>query len=326
MSQLKTVLIVGGSGYLGTHLALKLREGYKVFATFHKRRTPLLGVTQIPLDLEDRDWTKRVAHMTHPDVVIYAAGYHPYRSYFDSPLQSKPGMDQELRHRMTHHQAKDVFRKERSHSDGPSMLTNFAEIMQSKFIYVSSHHVFDGSKGNYHENDTLLPLTHLGKMKSAGESVVKNKCLNFIVLRSSPLIGRGNSSSLSFIDRLRMSLDRGLRCEIADYEYHSFSSIYAFCELVQKLVESGIRNKLLHHGGLTKLSYFQLAQYFAKRFGYDERLIAKKEIPSQLLSYADRSSFDYSLNFTQSVETLKVKPLFLEESFDLIEEMLIPHF
>ena len=45
MAGTKAILIIGGSGFVGTHLALKLREGYKVFATYHTKRFAIPGVT-----------------------------------------------------------------------------------------------------------------------------------------------------------------------------------------------------------------------------------------------------------------------------------------
>ena len=53
---MKSVLIVGGSGFVGTHLALKLRDAYKVFATYQKHPIRMRGVTCIPFDADNAEF------------------------------------------------------------------------------------------------------------------------------------------------------------------------------------------------------------------------------------------------------------------------------
>jgi nucleoside-diphosphate-sugar epimerase len=62
----KAVLIIGGSGFIGTHLALKLRETYKVFLTYNTHPVLIPGTTPIPFNVEGRDWAKRLAYTTQP--------------------------------------------------------------------------------------------------------------------------------------------------------------------------------------------------------------------------------------------------------------------
>jgi dTDP-4-dehydrorhamnose reductase len=295
----KSILIIGGSGFIGTHLAMTLREDYKVFATYHTRPVAMRGVTYIPFNVENRTWIKRISQMARPDVVIYSVGANPKGKVTDRNFRNY----------------------ELLHAAGPATVLGATDLVQPRFIYLSNAYVFDGTRGDYHETDTVLPGTYLGKLKISGENVVKSKSLNYIILRSSPLIGRGNGIHLSFLDRLRMSLDRNKRFEANQNEIHSFGLVQGFCDTVQRLIESGVRNRILHYGGLTKLSTYDLTREFAKRFKYDPNLIVS---PGTASSEGLETNLDYSLNSTQSTETLKIKPLLLEESFDLIDQQLIP--
>ncbi|MGC8000619.1 hypothetical protein, partial [Salmonella enterica] len=76
-----------------------------------------------------------------------------------------------------------------------------------------------------------------------------------------------------FLDKLRMVLDRGQRIEISGQELHSFAPVTALADVVERAAESGIRNRTLHFGGLTKVSYHEFARAFARRFGYDPNLV-----------------------------------------------------
>ncbi len=318
MAHTRAVLIVGGSGFIGTHLALRLRDQFKVFATHLKHRINIPGVTSVPLDVDNKDWSKRVAYTCKPDVVIYACGFNNVKWAEDN--------------------TKDA---EFVHTSGAGTLTNAADIFQPKFIYLSNCHVFDGSRGNYHETDTVLPATALGKAKLGGENFVRGRSLNYVIVRSSPLIGRGNGLSLSFLDRLRMALDRGERVELSTNEVHSYAHISGLVDLIARVADSGIRNKILHFGGLTKVNSLEWGRAFAERFGYDPKLVMEAQIKVQAeeekakqqqeqpnkkkaFSAPDLGNRDYSLNSSLAIEMLKVKPLLMEQCFDLIEKDLVP--
>lgn len=300
MAKTRAVLIIGGSGYIGTHLALKLREGYKVFATYHKHKLEIPGVSFFPLNVHDRTGIRRIVYTTQPDVIIYAAGSNNLDWAEAEPRDA-----------------------ERVHTGGPATVSNVSEILQPKFIFLSNCFVFDGHRGNYHETDTVLPASIMGKVKVGGENFIRGKSLNYVIVRSSPLFGRGNGTSLTFLDHLRMKLDLGERVELPASMLHSFAPIGGFIDLIAKLVDSGPRNKMLHYGGLTRASHYDFGKEFARRFGYDPKLV----IPSRPAAQSGRSEsalIDYSLNSTAAVEMLKIKPFLLEESLDLLKQHLVP--
>jgi dTDP-4-dehydrorhamnose reductase len=299
--QTRSVLIIGGSGFVGTSLALRMREQFKVFATYHSHPIRIPGVTALPLAADNRNWAKRVVYTAKPDAIIYVGGSN-------SPEEA------EADPRMAEH----------VHVGGPVTASEVSDILQPKFIYLSNCYVFDGARGNYHETDTVLPDLALGKSKLGGENFIRGRSLNWVVVRSSPLIGRGNGHRLSSLDRIRMKLDRGERIELANHETHSVSHVAGLAEMLVKLVESGVRNKVLHFGGLTKVTQYEWGLRFAERFGYDKSLIAPSRAMHMRKGIASDIHGDYSLNCTQAALALKIKPLLLEESLDLIQKQLVP--
>lgn len=301
MRATKAVLIIGGSGFIGSQLALFLRERYRVYATYGTHPVNFPGVTFLPMLVENRNWIKRTIYSIKPDAIVYVAGNNN-REWTDRNLRKAEAM----------------------HSVGAATLATSSDIIQPKYIYLSNSYVFDGVKGNYHEGDTVLPATMLGKMKLSGENIVKGKSLNYLILRSSPVFGIGCGANLSYVDRLRMCLERKIRFEASPYEIHSFAPVEGLCDLFRRVIESGVKNKVVHYGGLTKMTYYEFAVTFAERFGYDKRLIVAKGTMFKKAGFADDHVFDFSLNSTNAVDTLKVKPLLLEQSFDLIEKKLVP--
>jgi dTDP-4-dehydrorhamnose reductase len=296
VQRIKSVLIIGGSGFIGARLALHLRDSFKVFATYHTRRPRIPGITTLPLSVDGRDWCKRVAFTAQPDAIVYLAGHEDLFWAEKSPRDA-----------------------DRLHTAGAATISNVSDLLHPKFIYVSNCFVFDGERGNYRETDTVLPHYALGKAKLGGENYIRGRSLNYLIVRSSPIIGRAAAQGAfhaSLLDKIRMELDRGKRLELSRGELYSYGSVEGLCEVISSLISSGIRNRIFHYGGLTKVTPYELGRAFAKRFGYNPDLVVGNETREENVQ-------DYSLNCTQIAETLKLKPLLLEESFDLIEKQLV---
>jgi dTDP-4-dehydrorhamnose reductase len=306
---IRSVLIVGGSGFLGTHIAQRLRDGYKVFITYHSHPITIPGVTCLPMNIENRTWVKSVIQMSRPDYIVYVPGPSPYMR-----------------------KGYDFTELEKIFSKGAATLLSIAEMIQPKFIYLSNSEVFDGERGNYHEGESAIPHNAYGKAKISGENLIRGRSMNSIIIRCSPVFGRGNGLNTSFLDRIRTHLDQGKTIELPANEIHSFAPVEGLADMIGEIIaHPTIRNRSFHYGGLTKMTWADFGKAFARRFGYDPRLIIPTNParePTGNSTRTDRRDSgekfkDYSLNSTQSVELLKIKPLLLQESFDLIEKKLI---
>ncbi len=298
MRHKKTILVIGGSGFLGSRIAMRLRDNFKVFATFRMNPVQLPGVSCIPFEISDRNWVKRVLYQTEPEVIIYAAGKENVGWCELYPRDA-----------------------ERLHTAGAASLSTMSTILQPKFIYLSDSYVFDGKKGNYKEDDIVLPLTSLGKTKIGGENYIRGKSLNYIVVRTSPVFGRGIGVNKSWLDRLRMKLSRGEKVELSTQEIHSFAPISGFLDLMARLADSGPKNKILHYGGLTKITTYEFGVEFAKRFGFSPDLVAPAK--PQGVRHEVVPTYDYSLNSSNVIHTLKTNAFLLEEAFDLLEKEFV---
>lgn len=276
MHRYKTILIVGGSGFLGTHLCLRLRDNYKVFATYHKNPTHIPGVTFFPLDAMKRDFAKRLVYTIRPEVILFVAGSNDVVWAEKNPRDA-----------------------DRIHTGGSVNISTVSEIFQPKFIYLSNSYVFDGKRGNYHETDAVLPDTALGKSKLSSENFIKSKSLNFCILRSSPVFGRGNVKHTSLVDQLRISFAKNQRIELSNDAYHSWVSMPHFLQAVEGLVENPQRKKIYHLGGLTRATAFEFGREFAREFGYSPDLV-------QPLG-ARTPELDFSLNSSQLLKQISMR-------------------
>ena len=72
-----TLLLTGGSGYLGQHLAPHAAELYSLVTTYHTRPTEVTAGQAIPLDLTDRDGVLQQIRQLQPQAIIHAAAINP---------------------------------------------------------------------------------------------------------------------------------------------------------------------------------------------------------------------------------------------------------
>ncbi len=68
------VLVIGGSGYLGSAICAGLRDQYEVFGTYKYNEYRMEGVTSFSFDLINGDDVHQVLRRFRPDCVIFAGG------------------------------------------------------------------------------------------------------------------------------------------------------------------------------------------------------------------------------------------------------------
>ena len=74
--------------------------------------------------------------------------------------------------------------------DGSANLADFCEQAATPLIYVSTDYVFDGSKaGPYTDDDPVAPLGVYGQSKEAGETEVRRRIQEHLIIRTAWLYG-----------------------------------------------------------------------------------------------------------------------------------------
>ncbi len=293
---METVLIIGGSGFLGSHLAARLKGGYRVVTTRFRHSLRMSGVTEYPLTVSQNEWAKELVMGIQPQIVIYAAGSCDLR-WTEDPENAR-----EL---------------ELQNITGSTTLMAASQLVGSRFIYVSSALVFDGTRGNYHESDVLVPNTGFGRSKLSAENSIRSRALNYLLVRSAPLLGRGPAGNPSLLDRWLHQWGHGRPVELDERVRHSYAPVEEFADWMVRCIESGTKNRTLHFGGLSRCTEHELGTNLAKRLGVPDSLVVRKS------AKADAQMRDYSLNTSASVRALEVKPLFLKQSLDLVEKRLL---
>ena len=143
MSQ-RTLLITGGSGYLGSHL-IRLAKHWVVHATFFQHEpSPNPNATFHQCDLRNKEQVESLLTTVRPTVLIHTACSNQNQTNLESIRPSALNL------------AKAALR------------------INARFIHVSTDLVFDGQHGPYSEESQPAPFLEYGLAKAQAEDIVKN--------------------------------------------------------------------------------------------------------------------------------------------------------
>ena len=153
------IVITGGSGRFGKELK-KIRTNYKVFYPSSKS-----------LDVTNEKSIRHYLKRKRPKTLIHIAGL------------SRP---------MVLHE-KNISKSIKLNIIGTANVVSVCSEMKIKLVYVSTGYVYPGKKGNYKENDPLMPWNNYGWSKLGGESSVQ--------MYKNSLILRANISQSPFVHK-----------------------------------------------------------------------------------------------------------------------------
>lgn len=228
------VLIVGGSGFLGTELARQaVAAGWETAGTYCSRPGSVPGVSWHRLDLRAPGHVGKVLAAVAPTVVINA---------------TSGGSDWAVT------------------ADGSIRVAMAAAAQRGcRLVHVSSDAVFSGSRIHYDESCPPDPVTAYGAAKAAAESAVRLLAPAAAVVRTSLIIGHGESVHERLVHAMAAGTHDGVlftddvRCPVQ------------VADLASALWELALSDGagMFHVAGADALSRHELGTLIARRDGLD---------------------------------------------------------
>lgn len=271
---LKRVLVIGGSGLLGTSLINQYKHDYQVFST-HLHNQPK-DVTSIRLNLLDVDSITKTVEKVSPDLIIHTAA------------------------------AKDISWCQNNEKDahainveGTRHVVRAAKSIDARLVYISTDAVFDGVRGFYNEGDKVSPVNIYGKTKHEGE----NECILYkksLVLRSAFFGFSIYREKESFIPNSVRKLSKDEIVYAAKDRLSNPLEVSLLSNIIRELEEKGLSG-LFHVGCAEYMNNFDVGKKIAEIFGFEPSLVRE----TRLSDIKERAIFDYPLN--TSLDTKKVR-------------------
>jgi len=162
---------------------------------------------------------------------------------------------------------------ELAHLVNSKAVENLAQLCKKSNIFLvhySSDYVFDGKKGDlYTEVDTPNPLNEYGKSKLSGENITRDSLTDYLVFRTSWVIGRGKQNFLYKLMNWAKE-NRVLKISSDETSVPTYTEDIANVTLLS--LERGL-NGLYHLTNSGYASRYELAKYFIDKMELENVII-----------------------------------------------------
>jgi dTDP-4-dehydrorhamnose reductase len=242
----RRLLVIGGSGELGQQLVSAARD-CEVHATYLTHPRPVNNAGWHRLDITDRQAIQQLTAQLRPDAIIHTAVSDRDRPKFSSDAGFRAAI-----------------------VDGGRYVAEAAAEAGARCIVLSTDLVFDGTQGNYTEEDPPNPIMAYGQAKADMEHALLAMGTDLVIVRTSLILTLEPMGKhvTWIVDALRQGEARNLftdelRCPIWSDQ------------LAAALLELSTLNYrgLLHVAGPEATHRYALGLALADHFGLDSSLI-----------------------------------------------------
>jgi len=274
------LLIIGGSGLLGSVLIDYALPKHEIFSTYNKNSILKDDVnwTQIEL-LDDRNKITDLIDTIRPQCVIHTAA-HPSVDLCEK--------DPEVANRL--------------HVDITKDISISCKKNNSKLIYLSTDAVFGGQLDKrYIETDRSNPINHYGKTKLAAEKIILDANSDNVVLRTAVIYGWHKKSR--FTNWILEYLKDGKTVDPYIDQFNTPTLVDDLAKAILRIIDLGVSG-LYHAAGKTCLNRYEFARSLADAFGYDKDLIKpataqikRQDAPRPMSTCLDSSNLEGKIKY-----------------------------
>ncbi len=288
------LLITGASGLFGSKLAeIAAVRAYQVYSGYS--RTRVASGIPIKFDVSDKNRVKDVFKKVNPEVVVHAAALTNV---------DKCELNRELAWRVN--------------VEGARNIAEGAKSRNAFLIYISTDYVFNGETGLYSENDKTDPINHYGVTKLKAEGLVKELIDDYCIVRTSVLYGAiATTGKINFALWLLHQLKNKEQVKIVTNQWNSPTLNKSLAEMTLEIIERKLTGTF-HLSGATRISRYDFAKLIAQAFNLDLKLInpgSAEDFP-----WVAKRPKDSSLDTAKAQQTLKNKPLQIQQALEILKQ------
>ncbi len=278
----RSLLVVGGTGFLGIHLLRAAEEARFTPVCAARRASELVFGTFRVFDAADPDECERALDLIEPLAIVHVAAMARI-------------VDCEL----------DPARARRVNTEWPGELATLARERGLRFVHVSTDLVFGASRApmsGFTELDGPAPVSVYGVTKAAGERAVLDADPAALVVRLPLLCGDSHGRGLGASDSVVASVARGERPRLFTDEWRTPLDVAVAARALVELADSDVHG-VLHVAGPTRMNRHELGLRALRAAGYSD-LRALVEAAERSGQHATRPP-DVSLDSTLARAVLR---------------------
>lgn len=244
------VLLTGVSGFLGWHLAGALKSDHEIAGTYRANPVGTPGVKTLTLDLRDKPATEACLARFRPEVVIHTAAVTNVRFCEDNPQSARE-----------------------CNFEATVNLCRAAEKSGARVIFTSTDRVFDGSRGNYTEQDPPDPLDVYGRTKLAAERAVSAIANESLIVRLPLMFGLPSPAHSSFVGWMLEAFQEKKPLHLFTDQYRTPLYVGDACDAFRVLLSRRELSGLFHLGGRERINRVDFGYRMAEVFEFDPAVI-----------------------------------------------------
>lgn len=244
---MEKLLVIGGSGLLGSNVAKIATPYFEVYSSYYKNPVHIKEVEFFQLDLTKKTQLEKIKEIK-PDFIINCSA-------------------------LTNVDYCEKYPKE-AYKQNVESCINLAKISKnlgSFFLHISTDSVFDGEKGNYNEMDEPNPVNIYGKTKLMAEEAINNIYPESCIIRTN-IYGWNIREKFSLaewvIDTLKKNESLNGFCDV----YFAPIFVNDLSKILFKLRDIN-HNGIIHIGSDDCISKLDFAITIADIFNLDKNLI-----------------------------------------------------
>ena len=249
---MKKILITGGSGLLGSNLALRLRKNYEVLILLNKIKI------NIPLTINAKAQSSldKIFSSFRPDLVINTVALTNIELCEERPLLAQ-----------------------RINVNFLENMIPFCKKYNSKILHISTDHMSDGLNALVNEEHISHPINEYAKTKLKAEKILRYEVPESLIIRTN-FFGWGPRYRKSFSDRIIDEIQRKTEVYLFKDAFFSPVSIRNLCEQIINLYEINA-NGVYNVSSNDRVSKLQFGIMLCDYFKLDQKLIKPSSIEDQ---------------------------------------------
>ena len=240
------LLVTGGSGLLGSHVARAAAARHEVTALFNAHPIVILGAEVVRCDLTDGLQTRACLDGVRPEAIFHCA------ALTDVELCER---DQPL--------------AERANVEATATLAAWAAEHGAAFVYISTDAVFDGARGGYREDEPCAPINCYARTKMKAETVTRLQLPEALIIRTN-FYGWSPQARLSLGEWILRGLSRRDRLTMFTDVYFCPILVDDLARLVLELMERKVSGTY-HVVARDRCSKYEFAKRMGALFGFETR-------------------------------------------------------